>query len=250
MSRPDSLGDRMKGNYEDRCRPYLLRRTPVIIRIDGRAFHTVLKKAEKPFDPRIVSGMLDAALSVAKEMQGFKAGFVQSDEASFLLMDNDTNTTEAWFDYNQQKLVSISAALMTGYFGATVGWWDYSKGGKWHDGLRVDARTPVFDARAFNVPDENEVANYFLWRAKDWERNSVSMFARAFYSHKQLHGKGRAATLEMLEADGHRWNELPAQLRNGSWLSGGTWTGDVKPTYADVSEWLTNILYPTSEDDI
>ena len=105
------LGNRMKGNYEDRNRPYLTRRTPVIIRVDGRAFHTITKKADKPFDTRIIEAMLEAAMKTAQEMQGFKAGFVQSDEASFLLMDDDTNTTEAWFDYNQQKLVSISAAL-------------------------------------------------------------------------------------------------------------------------------------------
>lgn len=247
----DSLGDRMKQNYEDRSRSYLVRRTPVIIRVDGRAFHTVTRKAEKPFDHRIIGAMLDAAMQTAQEMQGFKAGFVQSDEASFLLMDDDTIQTEAWFDYNQQKLTSISAALMTVAFNLSKDYALYllerceGKG----RGMRA-----VFDARAFNIPRE-EVANYFLWRAKDWERNSISMYARSFYSDKQLHGKNRDAVLTMLEADGHRWNELDPVLRNGSWLS--KWGGNgiqqatnVQANYPAVNDWLDGILHPRSEDDL
>ncbi len=33
MKDRDSLGDRMKKNYEDRSRHYLLRRTPVVVRV-------------------------------------------------------------------------------------------------------------------------------------------------------------------------------------------------------------------------
>lgn len=235
----DSLGDRMKGNYEDRARSYLTRRIPVIIRVDGKAFHTLTKKADKPFDDSI------SAMAVASEMQGFKAGFIQSDEASFLLMDTDQINTEAWFDYNQQKLASVSAALMTGYFNNASDWHEYK------ERVKLSMVIPVFDARAFNIP-EAEVANYFLWRAKDWERNSISMFARSHYSHKQLHGKGRAATLEMLEKDGHRWNELPEQFRNGSWISrsgvGITYKTDVLPTYQSINSWSREILHPILED--
>jgi tRNA(His) 5'-end guanylyltransferase len=75
----------------------------------------------------------------------------------------------------------------------------------------------VFDARAFNIPLE-EVPNYFLWRAKDWERNSVQMLARSRFSQKELHGKDRAKMLTMLEAEGIRWNELPDHLKNGTYI--------------------------------
>ena len=243
----DNLGNRMKSNYEDRSRPYLLRRTPVILRVDGKAFHTLTKSADKPFDQRIVGAMLSAATTIAAEMQGFKAGFVQSDEASFLLMDNDTIQTEAWFDYNQQKLVSVAASMMSVAFNTTEDFCMYRQ-------ARL-GKTPwgVFDARAFNVPEETEVVNYFLWRAKDWERNSINMYARSFYSHKQLQGKSRAATLEMLEADGHRWNELPEQLKNGSWISRGE-SGiqhqtDIVPTFMRINSWVGDQLYPQDLDE-
>ena len=118
---PDSLGDRMKSFYEDRSRVYLTRRTPVIVRVDGRAFHTLTKTADKPFDSHLIGVMTRAAIKTANDMQGFKLGYVQSDEASFLLLDTDTLTTEAWFDLNLQKIVSISASLMTAYFNRFAG---------------------------------------------------------------------------------------------------------------------------------
>lgn len=241
----DSLGDRMKQNYEDRSRSYLVRRTPVIIRVDGRAFHTLTRKAEKPFDQGFVEVMSMSASLVASEMQGFKAGYVQSDEASFLLMDDASIETEAWFDYNQQKLVSISAALMTAFFNSNPSLADFFE-------RTGQKRYPaIFDARAFNIP-HSEVANYFLWRAKDWQRNSIQMFARAFYSQKQLHGLGRRAMLEKLEADGHHWNELPERLKNGTWI-GPTWLNvnyHIRPDFTSVNGWLDGILHPTSEDDL
>jgi tRNA(His) 5'-end guanylyltransferase len=244
----DSLGDRMKEFYEDRSRVKLLRRTPVIVRVDGRAFHTLTRKAEKPFDAHIVWAMLAAAKKVASEMQGFKLGYVQSDEASFLLTDFDTLQTDAWFDYNLQKIVSIAASIMSVEFnqGASFGSYQRLRG--------VVGINPVFDARAFNVPNLVEAANYFLWRAKDWERNSVSMFARSFFSHKQLHGKSRTETLAMLEAEGHRWNEVDERYRNGSWLYRGGFKGildltSVRPEFAGIDELVTKYASPPSEEE-
>jgi tRNA(His) 5'-end guanylyltransferase len=44
----DSIRNRMKDNYEDRQRFYLIRRTPVILHLDGKAFHTFTKELEEP----------------------------------------------------------------------------------------------------------------------------------------------------------------------------------------------------------
>lgn len=240
MSDKTSLSDRMKSSYEDRGRHYLTRRIPVIVRVDGRAFHTLTRKANKPFDMNFISTMAQAATCLARDMQGFKAGFIQSDEASFLLMDDDTHTTEAWFDYNLQKVVSISAAVMSVNFNRLMSYHPEFCGGP------VPAKnSPVFDARAFNIPRE-EVANYFLWRAKDWNLNSVQMLARSRYSQNELNGLGREDMLTKLEADGVRWNELPAVVKNGSWLClggegrdrGAILTNNVRPEYAEVDTFI------------
>lgn len=241
----DSLGDRMKENYEDRQRYYLTRRTPVIVRVDGKAFHTFTRGLERPFDEKLSDAMIHAARCVAEEMQGFKLGYVQSDEASFLLTDYDTLQTDAWFDYNKSKIESISAAMMTAWFGITF---EHPKGDK-------DLIAPaVFDARSFNVPRE-EVANYFLWRAKDWERNSLAMFCGAFFSHKEMHGKGRAEKHEMLHAIGKNWTaNLDQRWRNGAWIyradSGIEVRHDICPTFSEIEAVVSPLIEPLEESSV
>ena len=111
-----SLGDRIKG-YEKTFSHKAMKRTPLMIRVDGRAFHTFTRGLEKPFDSLLMTAMIESAMYVAKEMQGFKAAYVQSDEVTFCITDYDSLETEGWFDYKLSKVVSISAALMTAAFG-------------------------------------------------------------------------------------------------------------------------------------
>lgn len=225
----DSLGDRMKKFYEDRNRTYLARRTPVIIRVDGKAFHSLTAKAIKPFDLGFIADMALAAQRTAKELQGFKLGYVQSDEVSFLLTDYDQLDTDAWFDYNVQKICSVTASYMTYYF--NTGFQVRSNEMRKEHQLKGIA---VFDARCFNIPRE-EIANYFLWRAKDWERNSVSMLAQANFSHKELHGKGRADMHEMLHQKNLNWAHQPAVCRNGTFFGPGWEDDGILPTYERIS---------------
>jgi tRNA(His) 5'-end guanylyltransferase len=207
----DSLGDRMKAYYEDRSRVRLIRRVPVIIRVDGNAFHSLTRKGfDKPFDVNLMSWMVAAATRLAEELPGFKVGYVQSDEASFFINDFDSLDTEAWFDYVVQKVASLSAAKMTGYFKASV---DASPIGV----SKMAGRIAVFDGRCWNHPME-EVANYFLWRAQDWARNSLSMLTRAHYSHRQVHGKHGNDMHEMLHAKGVNWARQHPRIKNGTFL--------------------------------
>lgn len=67
-----SLADRIK-RYEKTFSFSTLNRMPVMIRVDGRAFHTFTRQRyfNKPFDHRLMDAMVKAACDVAKEMQGF-----------------------------------------------------------------------------------------------------------------------------------------------------------------------------------
>ncbi len=183
-----SLGDRMKGNYELRNRHYLTRRTPVIVRVDGRAFHSFTKSCSKPFDVNFTNAMTNAARNLFEGMQGCKMAYIQSDEASFVLTDYDKLTTDAWFNYSQSKVESISAATMSAEFNFYIGRYGYPA-------------CSVFDAMAFNIP-EDEVSNYFLWRAQDWHHKSVSMYAQSSFSPEQLHQKSISDMHEMLRQVG------------------------------------------------
>jgi len=195
-----SIGLRMKENYEDRSRFYLIRRTPVIIRLDGKAFHTLTKNCDKPFDKHLSNSMNETALELCKNIQGAKCAYTQSDEISILITDFDKLNTDAWFNYNIQKMTSIAAAEASIKFSSQFG----EKG--------------LFDCRVFNIPKE-EVVNYFIWRQKDWERNSIQMLSQAYFSHKELHGKKCPDMHEMLHKKGINWTELEDKYKNGSFVA-------------------------------
>ncbi len=224
------LAKRMKDNYENRQRFYLTRRTPVIIRVDGRAFHSVTRKLNKPFDDLFVEAMRWSAWKVAADVQGCRLFYMQSDEVSFLVTDYASLQTESWFDYNLCKMVSIAAAAMTFYFR--------------HSMMPALEEAALFDARAFNIPRE-EVANYFLWRAKDWSRNSVQMYAQSFFSHKQLLNKGIPEIHEMLHDIGKNWTtDLEPHLKNGWWYASGAWRDDILPTYESINAVVEPLVNP------
>ncbi len=222
----DSLGDRIK-RYEQVTNYRLTPRTPLFIRVDGKTFHTYTRNMEKPFDAKLIAAMVHATQQTAKQMSGFKLAYTQSDEATFLLIDYDGFDTQGWFDYELQKVVSITASTFTAYLNATMS-----------EGLNL----AVFDARAFTVP-ESDMANVFLWRQKDWARNSIQMLARAHFSHKELMGKKHAEIHEMLHTKGVNWALLNDQLKNGTYVTrDGLIRSYVLPSYAEVESLLQEQL--------
>jgi tRNA(His) 5'-end guanylyltransferase len=191
----------MKGQYEDRYRFMLPRRTYTIIRLDGKAFHTYTRGLERPFDVRFMNDMAETATFLCDEIQGAQFAYTQSDEISLLLTDFEKITTDAWFDGNLQKMASVSASLATAKFNQ----------------LRSDIteRLAFFDARVFVIPDRVEVENYFVWRQKDATRNSLLALTQSLYSHKEMHGKGWSDMHEMCWQKGHNWNDLPPYKKRG-----------------------------------
>lgn len=175
MSDRTSLGDRMK-DYESVPRLRLMGRTPVIIRVDGRAFHTLTKDMKKPYDASFQHCMLDTALFLCCEIAGARLAYIQSDEISILVTDGMSRVFQPWFSSDLQKTVSVSAAIATAQF--------YNSFVR--EFGRADVR-PTFDSRAWNIPD-HEVANYFIWRQQDATRNSIQSLGRSYFTQTQLNG--------------------------------------------------------------
>lgn len=200
----DALGDRIKSQYEDRTRHFLPRRTYTIIRVDGKAFHTLTKGFQRPFDRNLMRMMDQTAIALCKEIQGACFAYTQSDEISILLTDFTKITTNAWFDGNIQKMVSIAAACATAAFNREML-------------IQHNGSSPMamFDARVFTIPDPVEVENYFIWRQNDASRNSVQMAARAVFSHKELEGKSIPQLHEMLHTKGLNWNNYTSGEKRG-----------------------------------
>jgi len=194
----DQIGDRMKWFYENRTRFMLMRRIYTIIRIDGKSFHTYTRGLNLPFDDQLMEDMDATAAYLCRQIQGSNFAFVQSDEISILLTDFDEVDTGAWFEGNVQKMCSVSASLATAKFNQ----------------LRPD-KIALFDSRVFQLPSQQEVQNYFIWRQQDTMRNSVSVTARSVYSHKELHGKSTSEKQELLLRKGINWNNYAPRYKQG-----------------------------------
>lgn len=222
MSYHDELGTRMKENYEKVSRTKLMRRTPVAIRIDGKSFHTLTRGFKKPFDEILIRTMQETMKYLCENIQGCILGYTQSDEITLILQDYKTLTTGAWFDYEVQKLCSISASMATIKFNREFEFltreydeWMYSDSILASNYLKASEKGAMFDSRCFNIPKE-EVTNLLLWRQLDAARNSVQMVGRAYYSHKELHGKNNSQIQDMLMDKGVNWNNYPTHQKRGS----------------------------------
>lgn len=213
----DELGERMKENYENRTRLFLPRRTYTIIRLDGKAFHTYTKNFSRPYDLRLMKMMDDTAIALCKGIQGIQMAYVQSDEISLLMTDFETIHTDAWFDGNIQKIVSVSASIATAAFNleALISKQKEVSGTFDEYGLRNSIKPAYFDSRVFSIPDRQEVFNYFVWRQQDATRNSIQMGAQSLYSQKQLHGKNTSELQELMHQKGVNWNDYPVGFKRG-----------------------------------
>lgn len=204
-----SLGDRMK-DYENNSRHILTRRLPIMIRIDGKAFHTYTRKFEKPFDTKIRDAFVAATTALFNEIQGLKLSYQQSDELSLLLINYDTLQTQSWFDNNIQKIVSVSSSIVTAAFN------EFMFKNKFND------KIATFDSRVFVLPKE-EVCNSFLWRQQDATRNSISCLGQKHFSHKVLHKKNTSQVQEMLfQEKGINWNDQPTWTKRGYCMTRNT----------------------------
>jgi len=214
----DSLGDRMKNFYESRSKTQLTRRTPVIVRLDGRAFHSFCKRFEKPFDTELNSFLNNVTMFLCSKIQGAKFAERHSDEISILLSDYDKLNTDAFFDYEVQKICSVTASMATSAFIHEMIYLKDIVEDRFvleSTFLKYDEDWPQFDSRCFNIPD-NEITNYFLWRQNDAVRNSIAMYAQSKFSSKQLHKKNSNQMQEMLfQEHGINWNDLPQERKSG-----------------------------------
>ena len=219
----DDLGNRMKTFYEQIPKTKLMRRCPVICRLDGRSFHTYTRGFKRPFDDVLIKTMQETAKYLCENIQGCQLAYTQSDEISLLLIDYQRFETSAWFDYEIQKMCSISASMATMVFNKIF----RDMVGKLHIKgsleeeyscilYKAAQKGAMFDARVFNIPKE-ETCNYFYWRQLDASRNSIQMVGQANFSHRELQHKSCNDIQDMLMTQkGINWNDFPTYQKRGS----------------------------------
>ena len=256
----DDLGVRMKTFYEQIPKTKLMRRCPVAIRIDGKAFHTFTRGFQKPFDDLMVKSMQATMKYLCENIQGCVLGYTQSDEITLILVDYKKLNSSAWFDYEVQKLCSVAASMATmafnKFFYNMV--MEETAGGEFTEGiagihLNAAEKGAMFDARAFNIPKE-EVTNLIYWRQVDAKRNSIQSVGQAYFSHKELDKKSSDMIQCMLfEERCVNWNDYPTHLKRGSCCvknkiviesDGVVTTAQLRDTTANENSWIIDNEIP------
>lgn len=225
----DDLGTRMKTFYENIPKTRLMRRVPVAIRLDGKAFHTFTRGFQKPFDFVLMDTMQQTMKYLCENIQGCVFGYTQSDEITLILVDYQKFTSSAWFDYEVQKMCSIAASMATMAFNRFF-MYEYEEFNRWvNEGNPTDedrrlndiyydamCKGAMFDTRCFNIPKE-EVTNLIYWRQLDATRNSIQMVGQAHFSHDELQDKTCNMIQDMLMTKyGINWNDFTIPCKRGT----------------------------------
>lgn len=258
------IENRMKEFYENVPRTRLMRRCPVALRMDGKAFKHFTENFKKPYDRLFRDTMQETMLSLCQSIQGCVFGYTQSDEITLILVDYETFSQEAWFNYEIQEMVSTAASMTTMYFNKIFerktrefvmeNYYLMDSNDSFSpdsDSISGDGFSPeenpdeelrryveiyndavskgaMFDAQCFNVPKE-EVTNLIYWRQLDAIRNSVQMAARTHLSNTEVKNKTTKEMKQMLEQIGITWEDYPMDCQRGACAIRGQRDGDVRP---------------------
>ena len=202
-SRP--MSERLKTYEAVTTETRLIEKLPIYARVDMRAGHTWCHGLQKPFDQRYAAAMQKATAYVV-EKTGAAMGMTQSDEASFVWLDD----TKIPFGTRLFKLQSVLASMFTSAFIVEAS----------RNGLapKIAKALPSFDCRVLNLPTLEEAANMVMWRSMDSVKNSITLLALEHFSNKQIHGKNGEEKIRMLAEKGVDYYAVPENLRLGSFF--------------------------------
>ena len=216
-----TLGDRMK-RYEDVTNYKLPLNSWYVVRLDGKAFHTLTKEAVKPFDDSFIEGMKMAAIETCKEIEGFVMAYVQSDEVNIVFTDTHSHNRGLWFDGRVQKIASVTASTMSKNF----------------------PMNGIFDSRVLTIP-KDDIPNLFIWRQQDWKRNSIQMLGQSILGHKEMNGLKNEDVITRCKEKGTLWNDLDDIYKYGLYVYSDYSTDCIAFDYQDIKDILDDITEET-----
>ena len=156
---------------------------------------------------------------------GAVTGFVQSDEITLVfppIFKEEKNEiiNNQIFGGRTQKLTSLSASYASIRFNCWLNY-EFTSSNventiKYNEMIKDKIGRAWFDSRVFGVPTKEDVFNVVCWRYRDTIKNSKSMFAQAYCSHKSLLNKNGKEQIEYcLETSGKDWNESEDRFKYG-----------------------------------
>ena len=221
----------MEKKYSTKLDPNM----PIAIRLDMRSGGSFVKGLNKPFDKIFTNAMTQTAIALAEQVQGTQLAYVGSDEITLLLFNNSHKENfTPFFEGKLQKMVSLTAAIATAEFNKA--WFNEIQkhtddSQNLHDKaynlmLRKKLFQARFDSRAFNIyytthlnipGDVFNALKSVWWRVNDVTKNSIQMYARKYFSHKQLENVKTKEMLQMLQNIGKNWeHDVPTTNKYGN----------------------------------
>jgi len=180
----------------------------IILRLDGRKFHTLSKKLnlKKPYDDEFIKSIVCTSKDIFKE---FSPLFIYtfSDEINILL-------SEIPFSGRIEKLNSVfpslAASALTSYLKDSF--------------LDIDKITPLsFDSRIIPIANDKEIIKYFKWRQDESWRNCINSYG--YWTLKEgLSAKEATEKLKHLKSSdihqvlfekGINLNDVPSYQKRG-----------------------------------
>lgn len=232
----NQVADKMKA-MEKKDSTKLDPNMPIVIRLDMRSGGSFVKGLNKPFDAVFTEAMTQTAIALAEQIQGAQLAYVGSDEITLLLFNNSLKEHfTPFFEGKLQKTVSLTAAIATAEFNKA--WYELSRNYldfkyqptsndyKYKRILDEKLFKARFDSRAFNIygsinfnmyGDIYDALTSIWWRVNDVSRNSIQMYARKYFSQKQLNNVKTKDILKMLQEIGHVWeHDVPTTNKYGN----------------------------------
>lgn len=176
----------------------------IVLRLDGRSFHTLTKPFEKPFDERIELAMEETSRRLMVELPEAQLAYVQSDEITLVLAAGTQ-----LFDRRLEKLLSVSAGIASSAFALSL------------------RQLAVFDARLLLAPGPEDVMAILAERQQDSLKNCASTCAywalrargeSARAANRRLAGVGMRGRMELLAELGIAFNDVSSGRRRGRTL--------------------------------
>jgi tRNA(His) guanylyltransferase len=208
MSHSDDFGDRMKSYEAPTTSRVAFKGQPLVVRLDGKSFHTFTKGLARPYDQRLSDLMVDTTKALVDRFHA-SVGYCQSDEITLAWYHETNSDSEYPFKGRLQKIESLTAAFCSVFFATKLA-------------ERIPEKAhllPTFDARAFSTPTLVEAYNAFLWRQQDCTKNAISMAAQSMFTHKSLSGlKGPQMQERMWSEKGINFNDYPPGFKRGTFV--------------------------------
>lgn len=168
-----SLSDRIR-SYQDLSDIQLMKRLPIVIILNGRSFNKLTSLLEKPFSTDFAQLMISSMVKLCLEIDGIIFAYTFNDNIVLALRNDQTETTDAWYNNRIQSMVSAAASLATLEFNKIKNTKDIN--------LLGDA---IFTGKVFAVPDLMELTNTIIHMQHNCFHKALSQ--SCFYELLKIH---------------------------------------------------------------